>query len=49
MNNLISFLLILVIGDYVLDEMNKNNRIEMFPNPYRWLRNKILQIKEEQK
>ena len=48
MNKLISGLVILVVGDYVLDEMTKDKNIEVFPNPYRWLRNKILQIKSKE-
>jgi len=36
-----------LIGDYLLDEMTKNQRIDMFPRPFAYVRDKILFLKNK--
>lgn len=42
MNKIKQTFLTLIIGDYILDELTAHTRIEMCPNPYKYLRNKFL-------
>lgn len=45
MNKIEEKILVLLIGDYILDEMNKDKQIHMLPSPFRYLRDIYLKIK----
>lgn len=45
MNKVENFLLTIIVGEYILDEMNKDKEIEILPKPFKYLRNKYLQYK----
>jgi len=45
MNKFKEKLTTILVGDYILDEMTKDERIEVTPNYWREIRNKYLQYK----
>lgn len=42
MNKIIFFFISLFIGEYILDEMTKDDKVEMYPSPFRYVRDKII-------
>jgi len=40
-NKFISFVVVFLVGSYVLDEMTKSKRISVIPSPFRYFRNKL--------
>ncbi len=40
--NIISYLVVFLVGDHILDEMMKDKEIKMSPYPFRSLRDKLL-------
>jgi len=49
MDKIIMFFVSIFIGEYILDEMTRNKRVEVLPSPFRWLRNKLLGKLQEKK
>ena len=45
MNKIEEKILVLLVGDYILDEMTKNSQIEMLLSPFKYLRNNYLKFK----
>jgi len=42
---IINTIKVLLIGDYVLDEMTKHKKIKMFPSPYKYFRDRYIESK----
>ena len=46
MNKILSFFVVLIVGEYVLNEMTKDKKIILLPTPYGWIRDKVFKSKE---
>ncbi|KKN50430.1 hypothetical protein LCGC14_0632600 [marine sediment metagenome] len=47
MNRFFYFLVTIVLGEAILSEMTKEQRIQLYPSPFRWIKNKILSLGEK--
>ena len=45
MNQFEKHFLTILIGDYILDEMNRERNLNMFPKPFSFLRDKYIKFK----